>query len=89
MIPDALIVSLFLFGAGIALTRSPMPVWVKYLLGASFAFVGCVYMIDAFGMFNMSEKAFYLRYALIILSSVTIICVAAWVIAGGRVWRKR
>lgn len=87
--PDALIVSICLFVAGASFAFSPMPVMVRILLGLSFVFLGITYAVTTADILTMAERAFLLRYGMIVLSSVVTICIAAWRIAGGKIWRRQ
>lgn len=77
--PPNLLVSVFLFATAIALMFSPMPFWIKLLIAASFGLAGFIYLADELGWISsIADKQFLVRYAWLVLSSVIMICVAAW-----------
>lgn len=86
-LPAAFLVSVFLIAAAILLLLSPMPSWVRRLVGMSLALVGIVYLCDALGLLSMADKAFSLRYSLMGLSSVIIVCIVAWRLGGPKKWK--
>jgi hypothetical protein len=87
-LPPALVVSIFLIAAAIALLLAPMPPWVSRIVAVSIAMVGIVYICDALDLLKMTDKAFLLRYSLVGLSIVIVVCVAAWRFGGPKVWRR-
>ena len=87
--PASFLVALFLSSAAIALFVSPMPAWVRRLNGLAFAFVAIVYLLEAMDALSMADKAFSLRYSLIIMSVVVTGSIIAWRASGERRRWKR
>jgi hypothetical protein len=77
--PSNLLTACFLLAASFALLYSQMPAWVRRLIAGSFALISFIYFSDALGWITSIEsKQFLVRYSLVVLSSVIIICITAW-----------
>lgn len=87
MMPNPLIVAPFLMITGIALVWSPLPKWMIWLQSSAFIYLGTVHAL--LGIFELpeDEHSRLLRFGLIVLSSVNILCLASFKYAGCKVWR--
>lgn len=88
IMPDAWIVCAFLFGAGVALFFSPMPVVMRTIQALAFIYLGAIFFATSFGLTTSDSRSMLIRVGLIVLSAITIISIAAWRLAGNKVWRS-
>jgi hypothetical protein len=86
--PSEYVVAAFLMVAGLAVTRSPMPLWIRLTTAGAYAYLGIVYIIASADVLTMATRATLLRWGLIVLSSVVILSGLSWIIGGMKTWRR-
>jgi len=86
--PNAWIVCAFLFGAGVALFFSPMPVVMRTIQALAFIYLSAIFGVTNADVLTMVQRVTLLRFGLITLSVIVIVSIAAWQLAGFKVWRK-